>query len=60
MHTLTLQKCKEGDQSQKFTVEPDGSIRHQGLATGCLDVDNCGKADGTAVEVYQCHPNGSE
>jgi hypothetical protein len=58
-HALTLQECKHNDPDQAFTMEADGSIRQQGLATRCLDVHNCDKTDGTAVAVWQCHPNGT-
>ena len=59
LHKLTLQACKHSDPAQQFTLESDGSIRQQGLATQCFDVDNCEKADGTPVAIYPCHPNGT-
>jgi hypothetical protein len=57
-HALSLQPC-EGGAAQQFTFEKDGSIRHAGSASQCLDVTNCDKVDGTAVSVYRCHPNGT-
>lgn len=45
---LSLEECKDGDPDQQFTMEADGSIRHQGQSTQCLDVYNCQKADGTS------------
>lgn len=63
--TLSLQQCEDGNTAQQFTIETDGSIRHQGQSTQCLDVYNCQKADGelppTIVEwrsslaLYQLH-----
>lgn len=43
---LSLQDCEGGGTAQQFTMETDGSIRHQGQSTQCLDVYNCQKADG--------------
>lgn len=43
---LSLQNCKAGDSTQQFTMEADGSIRHQGHSGQCLDVYNCQKTDG--------------
>ena len=43
---LSLQDCEGGGTAQQFTVESDGSIRHQGQSTQCLDVYNCQTADG--------------
>ena len=54
---LTLQPCSNST-AQTFMVEVDGSIRHGGSASQCLDVYNCEKADGTAVGLYPCHPGG--
>jgi len=42
-----------------WRLEADGSLRvTSGNVTMCLDAWNCGKANGTLVDVYACHPGG--
>ena len=58
-HAMTVESCVAGSAAQSFTVESDGSIRHAGSSSGCFDVNNCGKTDGTSVALYECHPAGT-
>jgi hypothetical protein len=54
---LKLAPCSGASPAAQWVAKTDGSLRtHGGL---CMDVNNCGKADGTAVAVYRCHPNGT-
>jgi len=48
--------CDPNKPSQQWRLGNDKTIRHveSGL---CLDIYNCGTADGTAVEIFNCHPN---
>jgi len=48
--------CDSNKASQQWRLGSDKSIRQ--VSTGyCLDIYNCGTADGTPIEVFSCHLN---
>lgn len=55
---IMVASCTDpGTSVRRWTIAADSSIR-VGNTTMCLDAYNCGTADGTAVDVYACHPQG--
>ncbi|KAH3756401.1 alpha galactosidase [Pelomyxa schiedti] len=50
---VVVEDCK-GISNQRWEILSDRSIRSE--STGlCLDVSDCGRSDGTLVEVFDCH-----
>lgn len=54
--SMRLAVCDESDPQQHFRINSSGFvISDSGL---CLDVWNCGVANGTQVDLYRCHGTG--
>eukprot|EP00038_Savillea_parva_P008429 m.176929 g.176929 ORF g.176929 m.176929 type:complete len:581 (+) comp14252_c0_seq1:36-1778(+) len=57
---IRVAPCNAPDSgSVLWTPQADHSIRVGPNSTMCLDAYNCGTADGTPVELFTCHPNGT-
>lgn len=58
--TATFVPCNSAAALQNPWVhEGDKSLRIKSSAGACLDVWQCGKSDGTTVDIFPCHPNGT-
>lgn len=55
---IQLGECA-GYPSQQWSINPEGTISLSGYPGKCLDVTNAGTADGTKVQLWDCHFGGS-
>ncbi|NUP50518.1 MAG: hypothetical protein HOW97_24885 [Catenulispora sp.] len=55
---IQLWTCN-GYPSQQWSLNPEGTITLYGYPGKCLDVTNSGTADGTKIQLQDCHVGGS-